>query len=162
MANVLSPEAYLPCLMDRLADDQPETVRESHYRQTLTISHFRKCVLRDLGWLLNSPSHLDSDGLEDFPEVEDSVLNYGTADLTGRTASSVDMTDLEAELVRTIKTYEPRILPKSLSVKVVPGVNKSTPNTLGFEIRGLMWANPMPEQFFLETQIDLETGQCEL
>jgi len=162
MANVLSPEAYLPCLLDRLADDNPDHKKESHYRQSLTISHFRKCVLRDLGWLLNSPSHLEADGMEDFPEVATSVLNYGTEDLTGRTATSLDTTALEADIVRAIKTYEPRILPKSLSVKVIPGVNKHMPNTVGFEIHGLMWANPMPEQFFLESQLDLETGKCEL
>lgn len=159
---VLSPEAVLPCLLDRLTDDEPDKRSEAHYRQTITLSHFRRSVLRDLGWLLNTPSHLEGEQIEDFPEVASSTLNFGTPDLCGTTASSLNPLELEADLVEAIHKFEPRILPSSLSVKVVPGVNENSPNMVGFEIRGLMWANPLPEQFLLETTLDLETGQCEV
>lgn len=162
MANSpLSAEAFLPCLLDRLADDEPEARKESHYRQTLTIAHFRKSVLRDLRDLLNAPSHIEADGWGDFPEVLSSVLNFGTPDLCGKSAASLNPTDLEAQIADSILKFEPRILRRSLSVKMIPAVTKATPNIIGFEIRGLMWANPVPEQFFVQTQLDLETGRCD-
>ncbi len=161
MPSALSTEAFLPCLLDRLTDQEPEKPRESFYRQTLTIQHYRQSVLRDLGWLMNSPSHRSADGFEFFPEVLSSTLNYGTPDLCGRTASSLIPQELENQISECIVKFEPRILKESLVVKIQPGVNKSSPNVIGFEIRGMMWANPLPEQFYLSTQIDLETGECD-
>ena len=160
MPNFLSNEAFLPCLLDRLCDDSPLNKKETHTRGSLTMNQFRQNVLRDLGWLLNTPSHILDDGLEQFPEVESSVLNYGSPDLCGRTISSLNSHQLESQITECIIRFEPRILPRSLSVKVVPGIKKSSPNTIGIEIRGLLWANPLPEAFFLESQLDLETGQC--
>lgn len=162
MAEVLSSEAVLPCLLDRLTDDDPGSANEPHYRQSLTLGHFRRSVLRDLGWLLNAPQHPEADEINAYPAVAISVLNFGVPDLCGRTASSLNPAELEAQLVESIANYEPRILRKSLSVRVVPGVNMASPNIVGFEIRGLMWANPMPEHFVVQTELDLETGQCEL
>jgi type VI secretion system protein ImpF len=35
-------------------------------------------------------------------------------------------------------------------------------NVIDFEIRGELWANPVPEQLFVKTNIDIETGLCTL
>jgi type VI secretion system protein ImpF len=35
-------------------------------------------------------------------------------------------------------------------------------NVIDIEIRGELWANPMPEQLYVKTNIDLETGMCTL
>ena len=51
--------------------------------------------------------------------------------------------------------FEPRILRNSLSVKAI-----MERNAVDFEIQGEIWANPIPEQLFIKTKIDLETGQC--
>lgn len=161
MSETLSAEAYLPCLLDQLSDEQPEVRWEGHYNFNHSIVHYRRSVLRDLRWLLNSPSHVEKDGLEEFPEVVRSVLNYGTPDLCGKTASTLDPLELERQITESITRFEPRIMPGSLSVKVIPQVSKASPNMIGFEIRGVMWANPLPEQFLLETTLDLETGKCD-
>ena len=34
--------------------------------------------------------------------------------------------------------------------------------SIRFEIRGDLWTQPIPESLFIKTEIDLETGQCEL
>jgi len=160
MPNFLSNEAFLPCLLDRLCDDNPLNKTETHSRGSLTMNQFRQNVLRDLGWLFNTSAHVLNDGFEQYPDVESSVLNYGTPDLCGRTTSSLNFHQLESQLTESIIRFEPRILPRSISVKAIPGIKKCSPNTIGIEIRGLLWANPMPEEFILESQLDLETGQC--
>jgi predicted component of type VI protein secretion system len=39
---------------------------------------------------------------------------------------------------------------------------ESTPTLVAFEISGDMCPLPMPEALFLRTELDLDTGQCEL
>jgi len=159
MRDVLSSEAILPCLLDRLIDDSPGVTRETHYRQSLTLTHYRKSVLRDLGWLLNSPSHLLTEAIAQFPEVSKSVLNYGTPDMCGKSSSTLNSRDLENQITESITQFEPRIMPHTLVVRVVPPEKDATPNIIAFKITGLMWANMVPEEFFLETRLDLETGE---
>jgi type VI secretion system protein ImpF len=40
------------------------------------------------------------------------------------------------------------------------GGPNAAPNTVSFEISGDLWAAPLPERFFIKTDIDLETGKC--
>ena len=46
-----------------------------------------------------------------------------------------------------------------LSLAVTASVDR---HMISFEIHGDLWANPVPEQLFIKTKIDLETGQCSL
>ncbi len=158
MADLTPLEKLQPCLLDRLTDDEPGNREESRNQRVISLQRYRRGVLRDLEWLFNSSAHLPGEGgerwkLEDYPEAYRSVLNYGTRQLSGLLAP--DMPDLEAELARAIQFFEPRILPHSLVVKAV-----QERQTIAFEIRGEIWANPMPEQLFIKTRLDLETGQC--
>ena len=111
-------------------------------------------------WLLNASAHLDEEDWDQFGEVRHSVLNYGSGDFCGQLASSLDISAVEHEMLETIKAFEPRILPNTLTVKAVGATEKAGQNTIAFEIRGDLWAAPMPEQLYIKTQIDLDTGQC--
>ncbi len=77
-------------------------------------------MLRDLNWLLNANATLDEDEVAGFPEVSRSVLNYGTRDFCGVTASSINISEVEQELSEAIRLFEPRIIPSTLSVTSVP------------------------------------------
>lgn len=155
-------EIFQPCLLDRLSDDEPENPKESRIGRGFSMQRYRGSVLRDLRWLLNAPAKTSGDGLEDFPEAECSVINFGTPDLCGLTPSSLNLGELERKMAECIFRFEPRILRHTLTVRAVPGVNKSSPNVIGFEIRGSLWASPVPEELFLKSELDLETGQMHL
>jgi type VI secretion system protein ImpF len=128
----------------------------------ISLKRYRDGVLRDLRWLLNSSAHLEEEDLNEFGEVRRSVLNFGTRDWCGRLASSLDVVAVEHELIEAIKLFEPRIIGSTLSVKAVGETEKFGPNVMAFEIRGELWASPFPEQLYIKTQIDLDTGQCVL
>jgi type VI secretion system protein ImpF len=64
------------------------------------------------------------------------------------------MNELERQLIEAIQLFEPRILRHTLQVKAT--VER---HLISFEIRGDLWANPVPEHLFINTKIDLETGQ---
>jgi type VI secretion system protein ImpF len=151
-------EKIQPCLLDRLTDENPEAVKESRNERVISVKRYREGVLRDLIWLLNAKAHTERDGLDEFPEVARSVLNFGTRDLCGLISSSLDLGTLEQEIAEAMRRLEPRINPGSLAVTAVSGAQKFA-NGIAIEIRGDLWAYPVPEQLYIRTEIDLDTGK---
>src|SRR5882762_249195 len=151
-------EKLQPCLLDRLTDEDPQNTQESRSQRVISLSRYRRGVLRDLEWLLNASAHLPEEGgsrwrLENFPEAERSVINFGTRQLSGLFAS--DMHELERHLTEALQLFEPRIISQSVSIHA-----SMERNLIDIEIRGELWANPLPEQLYVKTNIDLETGLC--
>lgn len=160
MSDTTPLERIQPCLLDRLADDEPGNSQESRNQRVIPLVRYKRGVLRDLEWLFNSSAHLPVEGSNKFrislyPEAAGSVVNYGTRHLCGLVAP--DMRELERQMAAAILIFEPRILRNTLSVKA-----RMERNLISFEIRGDLWANPIPEHLFISTKIDLETGQTAL
>lgn len=123
-------------------------------------TQFRRSVLRDLAWLMNT-THAESEiAFEGFDAARLSVINYGLPSMSGKRLSELDWPNLEASLRDAITTFEPRILPETLEVKAVRSENAMDHhNLVAFEIRGLLWSEPYPIELLLRSQIDLESGQ---
>jgi type VI secretion system protein ImpF len=162
MAELTPQERLQPSLLDRLTDTDPHRQRESRDARVLSVKQLREGVIRDLVWLLNTASMTTSQDLEDFPEVESSVLNYGMPHLSGSTCSSVSANDIERQIRQAIANFEPRILANSIRVKVHISEDMMNHNAIAIEIHGDLWAQPMPEQLFLKTEVDLETGHVRI
>ncbi len=158
MAELTPQERLQPSLLDRLADDEPDKRQESREQRVLSLRQLRAGVLRDLGWLLNAGNLLSLEVLEDYPQVARSVLNYGLPDLAGQTASSLELGDLERMLRQIIWDFEPRIIRNTLKVRATLDETQMSHNTIVFEIRGELWAQPLPEELYLKTEVDLEAG----
>lgn len=151
-------ENLQPSLLDRLSDDYPQTSQESRERQVISLTKLREAVLRDLGWLLNTDSLSTTEDLSDFPEVARSVLNYGMPSLSGRTVSGADHQGLERMVKEVICSFEPRMIPASVKVKVIVAPGEMSGNAMSFSIEGQLWAEPAPLHLVLRSDIDLETG----
>jgi len=156
MADILI-EKIQPCLLDRLTDENPESKKESRSERIVSVRRYREGVMRDLVWLLNARTHTAGEEFNGFPEVARSVLNFGARDLCGVVLSGLDLRELEHDLAEAIRRFEPRINPRTLEVKAVTGA-KGTANGIAVEVRGELWAHPIPEQLYLRTEIDLDTG----
>lgn len=146
-----------PSLLDRLTDEGPGVAGRSGAG---TVSDLRRSVLRDLTWLFNTTQLLTAEELEAWPQVRSSVVNYGLPPLSGRHASGLDFARLERALRQAILDFEPRILPDSVSVKVL--LERDTVdhhNVVSLHIEGLLWAQPVPIELLLRTHLDLESGQ---
>jgi len=162
MAELTPTERLQPCLIDRLTDEEPERKQETREHRVMSIQRYRQAVLRDLSWLLNTSADPHLKGFDEFEEVPSSVLNYGVPDVTGRPASGLDLSEFEREIKTAVQHFEPRIDPESISITAAADHTAMDHRALRFEIRGDLWAQPMPEELFIRTEIDLETGQCEL
>ena len=157
MPELVRRERLQPSLLDRLTDDAPEHRRESLDGQTLTMTQLRQAVLRDIAWLLNTTNLAASEELDGFPKVEASALNFGIPGFAGLSGAGARAATLEGAIAEAIKRFEPRIRPQTLRVRAREGGGSHEVPTLVFDISGELWAQPVPQQLFLETSIDLET-----
>lgn len=158
MADLISIDRLQPCLMDRLFDDEPRRQSESREEKVITVKRFREGVKRDIEWLLNSKSRF-YDLEDDLSDVRDSVLNYGIRDFTGLSSENLSLSTLERVIRNSLTVYEPRLIPNELNVKAVNASSElKKVNALSFEISGKIWAEPLPQDFVLRTEISLETG----
>lgn len=153
-----SQDRLQPSLLDRLTDNEPDSKVESRDRRVLSMQRIREAVLRDLAWLLNT-GHLETtEDLEAYPQVRESVLNYGMPDITGMTASGANTDDLEKAVRDAVIQFEPRIASESVRVNITKDESAMGRNSMVFSIEGQLWAEPTPIMLYLKTEVDLETG----
>jgi type VI secretion system protein ImpF len=151
-----------PALLDRLSDDAPHERKEAEDKRVMSRAQLRQAVLRDLAWLFNA-TQPNPDWAESHPDLAHSVLNFGLPPLAGQRVARLDITQLERTIAEAIRRFEPRILPQTLSVRALETSSVlDTHNTIEFEIRGHLWAQPVPLELLLRTKLDLEAGQVEV
>ena len=164
MADVSSNDRILPCLLDRLSDNNPSSTVEGRGDREVSMTQYRNGVMRDLSWLRNSGAHLEHEPIGGEEEVKDSVLNFGVRDLSGLITGSLDAADMKRHIAERLKVFEPRLVKDKLKVEIVDTrmLKAEDKHKLMFEITGELWANPMPEQFMARTEFDVENGHCRL
>jgi type VI secretion system protein ImpF len=163
VAELLSQDRLQPVLLDRLTDDEPQKTQEPREMRVVSKARLRQAVLRDLAWLFNA-NQLES--LQDFegaPFARRSVINFGLPGFSGRTAAALEPVDLERAIAAAIRDFEPRILPETLEVRaILSDIQHERHNVVGVEIHGQLWAQPVPLEMLVRTEIDLETGEVEI
>lgn len=163
MPDQRTPEEQLqPALLDRLTDEEPDKKLEPRRERVMSKRRMRDAVLRDLAWLFNTTRLDPNMDPVTLPYARRSVINYGLPALSGQTASSIELTDLERAIRQAILDFEPRILPSSLHVRTLETGRFEHHNVIGVEISGQLWAQPIPIDLLVRTEIDLETGQVEV
>jgi type VI secretion system protein ImpF len=158
-----TPEEQLqPALLDRLTDEEPDKKLEPRQQRVISKRRMREAVLRDLTWLFNTTRLDPNMDAARYPYARRSVINFGLPALSGQTSSSLEVTDLERAVRQAILDFEPRILPASVRVRALESGNFENHNVIGVEISGQLWAQPVPIDLLVRTEIDLETGQVEV
>jgi type VI secretion system protein ImpF len=163
MGELTPQERLQPALLDRLTDEEPGARQEAREQRVMSKARLRQAVLRDLAWLFNATRFETADQLAKMPDVRRSVVNFGLPPLSGRALSSLDLSDLEAAIRQAIIDFEPRLLATTLQVTaLVEQGDLGRHNVIGVEIRGQLWAQPVPLELLVRTEIDLETGKVQI
>ncbi|HLQ37077.1 MAG TPA: type VI secretion system baseplate subunit TssE [Planctomycetota bacterium] len=157
MAELTPKERLQPALLDRLTDDAPDQQVESRDDRIVSLRRLRQSVVRDLEWLFNTGALFAPGDQEQQDIVATSVINYGIPNLAGVQASGLSLPRLERLLRDAIWNFEPRLLRQSVRVKAVASEAMSH-RAITFEITAQLWAQPLPLELFLRTEIDLESG----
>jgi type VI secretion system protein ImpF len=147
-----------PCLLDRLTDD-----KDNRERRGVSDSRYQDAVRRDLEWLFGASAHLPKKvnqelreldfHLEDYPDAFKSVINFGVRHLFGLAAP--DVRDLQTRIKEALITFEPRIDPGSLKLKL--GMDR---NVIVLDIQGALWTPTGSTPLQIKTRIDPQSGYC--
>lgn len=163
MAELTPQERLQPALLDRLVDERPDQKQEARAARLLDRDQLRSAVMRDLAWLFNCSRPASDASLDGYEYVQRSVLNFGLPAMSGETASALDLVGMERRILQAIIDFEPRIVPSSLQVQALaPDSMLEQHNIVRIQIRGELWAHPVPLELWLRTDVDLETGVVEL
>ena len=164
MADIAQTQDRLqPALLDRLTDEEPDRKLEPREQRALSKARLRQAVLRDLAWLFNTVKLESGVDLSSVPYVRRSVINFGLSALSGQTATTMDALSLTSAIKQAILDFEPRIVPGTLVVRTVIDAGQlDHHNIIGVEIQGHLWAQPIPLELLVRTEIDLETGRVEI
>lgn len=159
---VLTPKEKLqPSLLDRLTDTRPDLRSSAAGVRVLSMEELRDSVRRDLAALFNATALEVVEDLSDYPNVQRSTLNFGMPDMSGKTASGVDLKDLERALSRAILEFEPRLIEDTVKVSSEVYDSRSH-NTMIATIEAELWSQPLPQKLLLRTELDLENGEVKL
>jgi type VI secretion system protein ImpF len=159
-----------PSILDKLIGDLSR-VRSDGSRDLLPCfvprldrfneDELRACVRRDIEWLLNVVYFESAVPLDDYPEIQSSVLNHGLPELIGRSIAKNALAARAAEIIAAVTAFEPRISPGSLEVLLEDG-EIGFENRLRFVIQGNI-VNATDDGFIaLYTAVDLDTGNVEI
>ncbi len=157
MPDLTPFEKLQPCLLDRLTDESPGRAVEGRSERVISLARYKEAVMRDLLWLFNSTAHPPGSEIYDYPAAASSVMNFGCRSLCGLTLGSIDLLEWERHLLMVIRNFEPRIIPQTTSVRA--SVDQWNRHPLSFDVRGELWAKPVPEQIWLKTAVDMNTGR---
>lgn len=161
MADHTLTERLQPSLLDRLTDEDPTNPKETRDSRVIDLRRLREIIQRDLSWLLNT---FDNSTLVDpdrYPNVTNSVLTYGVREVAGEYATQLRAVMIRESIQRAIEKFEPRILPSTLNV-ILRDNKEAGQSVVTFDIAAEMWAQPLPMELYLRSEVDVTTGELRL
>ncbi len=161
MSDHVLTERLQPSLLDRLTDDDPTNLNETRYRRVIDLRRLREIIQRDLVWLLNTFDNSSMVDAERYPNVSQSVLAYGVEEVAGEFSTTARAGRIRNSIHRAIEKFEPRIIPGSLDVILRDSESKGQ-TLVTFDIAADMWAQPLPMELYLRSEVDITTGELKL
>ncbi|MEL6205798.1 MAG: type VI secretion system baseplate subunit TssE [Pseudomonadota bacterium] len=161
MADRTIAERLQPSLLDRLTDDAPESLKEGRDARVIDVRRLREIIARDLSWLLNTSNLESSIDTERYQNVVVSTVNYGVREVAGDFSTVRRAQEIQASIREAIQRFEPRIGEGSVRVDLRPSEGQ-TETVIHFDVRAEMWAQPLPQELYIRTEVDLITGELTL
>ena len=161
MSDKMIAERLQPSLLDRLTDNDPTELKERREDRVIDLRKLREIIQRDLAWLLNTANAGKLIDENIYPNVSRSVLNFGIEQVSGDYSTAQRAELIRKSILNAVQAFEPRIHPGSLDVELRMGKDNHQ-SLVAFDIRADMWAQPMPIELYLRSQVDVTKGTIEL
>jgi type VI secretion system protein ImpF len=127
----------------------------------ITEGQLREQLTTDLNALLNTINMQSGFDLSEFPQVRESILNYGIPEISNRTIDEHRVSDIADELRSALLQYEPRLRPEALIVTRDTLVDPDTLN-IRFEVSGEMACDPADVAVEFVADIEIDTGKMRI
>ena len=163
MRNI-SPDgnSLVTSVLDRLCDDEPDKQQEPELKQGAALQMIRQHVCRDLQNLLNSRRMLAS-AVEEYPELEDSLVNYGLPDLQSyEVRGDRDHADLQRMIEDTIRRFEPRLQQVRVTSKTREQATvraRVGERAVSFQIEAVLVVEPLRDPIVFSSTFDVSRGE---
>ncbi|HVV67758.1 MAG TPA: type VI secretion system baseplate subunit TssE [Gammaproteobacteria bacterium] len=155
MKNLPHKPMLMATLLDQLINAIPDNAYESIQSQHQKIEQLHVSVRRDLENLLNT-RRPEFTWPVVWRELNQSLLNYGIADLTGRDLSSIALQNkLCEELAATIELFETRL--QQVKVKLQE-TSQQSDRMLRIRIEAVLVANVTPEYIIFDSVLEPDIG----
>jgi len=161
MSDKTLTDRLQPSLLDRLTDSEPGNRSETREDRVIDLRKLREIISRDLSWLLNTSDHTSQIDAARYPNVINSVLNFGIREVAGDYSNAERVQKIRTSIRAAIERFEPRIKSGTLDVILRDDV-QSNQAVVAFDIRADMWAQPLPMELYLRSQVDMTTGELTL
>jgi type VI secretion system protein ImpF len=161
MSDQTITERLQPSLLDRLTDAEPSSRKESRDERVIDLRRLREIVQRDLSWLLNTNDNSTWIDAARYPHASRSVLNFGVREVAGEYSTQERVKLIRDSIQRAIEVFEPRISAGTLDV-VLRDETTDRSTVVYFDIRAEMWAQPLPIELYLRSEVDITTGELKL
>lgn len=157
-SKIRSGEVFMPCLLSRLTDHNPEQKTEN-FTRGISLKQLKQNILWNIELILNSRSHPMPDVWENDPEVTDSVIGMGFPDFCGISHSAEAREKLRKEIIHQLSVFEPRLEKESIEVNYVQNNDeKNNTSVLELEIAAWISVDPLREELVFRSKLDLESG----
>ena len=144
---------FVPSLLDRLLDAQPQTRGET-VRPTLCVEQLKEAVARDVEFLLNARHGAARLALERYPHARRSIVGFGLDDFAAMSMSSlVDRAAICRSIERAITDHETRLQ----HVQVDLDRRDSASQKLRFVIRAVLVTHPLQEPVSFDAVLQTTT-----
>ena len=147
--------------VEKVDGDRTMTERSKERRTGTDEETLRKHLAYDMGSLMNTVNLDATVSLADAPYVARSVVNYGFDDLSHLSDSDIDTVEVTKLIKRTLMTYEPRLIPDTIEVKVSDDQDESN-QRITFDITAEMVASPADIPLSFVAEIDQGAGKIQM
>ena len=147
--------------VEKVDGDRTMTERSKERRTGTDEETLRKHLAYDMGSLMNTVNLDATVSLADVPYVARSVVNYGFDDLSHLSDSDIDTVEVTKLIKRTLMTYEPRLIPDTIEVKVSDDQDESN-QRITFDITAEMVASPADIPLSFVAEIDQGAGKIQM
>lgn len=161
MSDKTIAERLQPSLLDRLTDSDPGDQKERREDRVIDLRQLREIIQRDLSWLLNTSDNSDLIDEDRYPHAANSVLNFGVREVAGEYSTIERAQLIRKSIYKAIRAFEPRIHPGSIDVSLRSDQQERSA-IVSFDIRADMWAQPLPVELYLRSEVDVTTGHLSL
>lgn len=152
----------VPSLLDRLIGDRFAGEGQglgARVTDLVDAHAYRRTVLSDLEFLLNTVCAPLPDGAEDLVELPTSIAAFGIPDLSALSVNDPDhWRAIEEFLLRAIKHHEPRLSAVSIEKRSTDELTRS----IGLLVTAQLTIPPLDEPIVIDARLNLENLRCEL
>jgi type VI secretion system protein ImpF len=132
--------------------------RRAGARAAVSAADIQRSVAADLERLLNAVNFAAGVDLDGLPHVARSIVNHGFVDIARLSIDEISVNDVAGEIERVLRTFEPRLAPRSVSARRDDTVDAAELK-LRFVVRAEIEADPLNVPVEFVADLERDTGR---